>query len=263
MRDAVEEDLGKALAVYANYCQMWRHVGALAPEGSAFEVTERSDMLLIRSRYAQRVPHMVLDPVVPPGDAPRWAGELVRDLTIDPVSVMVGIPPGEEHGGLIQALLAEGFVRAARPTVAMTMPSARPSGPADPSITLALDDGELAEARVLLSRIFGLPSAVFAYYTPPDVVRTYLLRQESVVVAAACLCPAVDTAGIYSVGVLPGVRGRGFARRLVRHAAGDAATLGYATVVLSCEEGLAPLYRRLGFTACWELYSYWLEAWWR
>jgi ribosomal protein S18 acetylase RimI-like enzyme len=256
-------DLALAVAVYTNYCEMWRRVGAVAPPGSVFEVTERADMLLIRSHYAHRVPHMVLNPRVLDADAPRWTQALVEELARDPVSLMVGIPPGEEGSGLVNALLAEGFMRAARPNVAMTRPATRPDGAPDAEITLVEGEHDLEEARALLARIFGLPSEVFAFYTPPEVVHTYVLRHGGVPVAAACLSPSPGAAGIYSVGVLPSMRGQGFARRLVLHALRDAARLGYATVVLSCEQSLAPLYRRLGFAPCWELISYWLETWWR
>jgi ribosomal protein S18 acetylase RimI-like enzyme len=259
----VTADLTLAAAVYMNYCEMWRRVGPLAPSGSIFEVTERADMLLIRSHYAHRVPHMVLAPRVLDADAPRWTRALVDELARDPVSLVIRIPPGQEGSALVQALLAEGFMRAARPDLAMARSTPPPDNVPDTDITLVAGGHDLEEARALLARIFGLPSEVFAYYTPPEVVRTYVLRHGGAPVAAACLSPSADAAGIYSVGVLPSMRGQGFARRLVLHAVRDASMLGFSTVVLSCEQYLAPLYRRLGFTPCWELISYWLETWWR
>jgi ribosomal protein S18 acetylase RimI-like enzyme len=257
-------DVARATAVYRNYCEMWRRVGALAPPGSVFEVVPRPDMLLIRSHHAPRVPHMVLDPGVLDADAPRWVAALVREMAGEPVSLMIGIPPGEEQSGLVTALQAEGFMRAARPNVAMDRILATPDdAESDPAIALAAGEAGLEEARALLGTIFGLPSTVFAFYTPPEVVRTYVLRQEGVPVAAACLCPFSSSAGIYSVGVLPSMRGQGYARRLVLHALREAAALGRTSIGLSCEQALVPFYRRFGFTACWQLVSYWLEAWWR
>jgi GNAT superfamily N-acetyltransferase len=243
---------------------MWRIVGAHSPEGGSFEIIQRPDMLLVRSRVVQRVPHMVLDPQ--PGDVPasRWAAAMVNELGRDPVSILVGLPPGMERGPLVGALLGEGFQRATRPAFAMAMVLDGPPPPApDQAISIALKPAELDEARALLARVFGLPATVFAFYTPPQLVSTYVLRVRGVAVGATCLCSNGRSAGIYSVGVVPTMRGRGYARRLVRHALADAARLGLNLAVLTCERRLIPFYEQLGFTACWELHTYWLEAWWR
>jgi ribosomal protein S18 acetylase RimI-like enzyme len=257
-------DQARAAAVYRNYCSMWRQVGALAIPGDIFEVIERPDMLLIRSNYAHRVPHMVLEPRVCADQIAAWSANLVQDIATGPSSLMVGIEPGEEHGSLVAALRHEGFMRAARPSVAMTRAIlATTSIAADAGISLARTEADLDVARNLLARIFGLPAAVFAFYTPPGVVHTYLLREAGLPVAAGCLFPADDAGGIYSVGVVPSMRGRGYARRLVQHLLADAAALGLSAAVLSCEQSLVGLYERLGFEVCWELVSYWLEAWWR
>lgn len=131
------------------------------------------------------------------------------------------------------------------------------------AISLASGEAELSEARDLLARVFGLPSLVFAFYTPPSIVHTYVFRQDGRAMGAICLCPFAGSAGIYSVGVLPSARGRGLARRLVRHALAEAVAMGYRRAVLSCERHLTGLYLPFGFKACWDLRSYWLEAWWR
>jgi GNAT superfamily N-acetyltransferase len=133
----------------------------------------------------------------------------------------------------------------------------------DREISIAEGGHDLDEARVLLARVFGLPPAVFGFYTPPELVLTYVLRIQAVAVGATCLCSNGESAGIYSVGVLPPMRGRGYAQRLVWHVLADAARMGLSLAVLSCERNLVPFYEQLGFSTCWELHSYWLEAWWR
>ncbi|HWE61617.1 MAG TPA: GNAT family N-acetyltransferase [Chloroflexota bacterium] len=259
------DDLALAQAVYTNYCEMWRAVGAVAPDGSIFEVQQRSDMLLVRSRYTQRIPHMILDPVVDGRTVHDWIAFLVQELAADPISLMVAIPPGQEQSLLVDALRAEGFMPSARPLVAMARVAEPPARDTNlpPAISIASSETELAEARDLLARIFGLPDEVFAFYTPPSLVRTYVLRHHGMLVAAMCLCPFAGYAGVYSVGVLPSARGRGYARHLVRRALQDAARGGLPIAVLSCERNLVGLYQALGFTTCWDLAAYWLEAWWR
>lgn len=257
-------DIALAQAAYANYCEMWRAVGALAPSGSVFDVEQRADMLLIRSNYARRVPHMILDPVVDHAAVHDWVSTLVRDLAADPVSLVVGIPPGQEHSSMVAALKAEGFQPAVRPKVAMACQGLPLAGDEDlDGIEVAQSEPALQEARELLAGVFGLPSDVFAFYTPPSLVTTYLLRLDGTAIAAMCLCPFAGCAGIYSVAVIPSARGRGYARRLVRAALRDAAARGLDTAVLSCERSLVGLYQALGFAVCWELAEYWLEAWWR
>ena len=258
-------DLALAQAVYANYCEMWRAVGAVAPDGSVFDVQQRSDMLLVRSTYTQRIPHMILDPIVDGAGVRDWIACIVRDLTADPVSVMVAIPPGEEQSPLVHALRAEGFLPSTRPLVAMACraPSPRTRDEYDCEISIATQETDLEEARELLARVFGLPSEVFAFYTPPSLVHTYIARCRRMMVASMCLCPFAGVAGVYSVAVLPEARGRGHARRLVRRALQDAAQRGLTNAVLSCDRSLVGLYQPIGFTACWDLAAYWLEAWWR
>ena len=257
-------DVALGRAVYANLCQMWREVGRAAGGRGAFDVQSRPDMLLIRSTYAQRVPHMVLDPHVPDARAAAWTAQLVGELGTGPTSLMIGIPPGREDGVLVTALRAEGFQAESRPKIAMTasLADAVPGG-RDAMVTEARTARDLAEARELLGTIFGLPIEVFAFYTPPDLVSTYVLRWKGKPLAAVCLCPFAGCAGIYSVGVLPHARGHGYARQVVAYALAEAAGRGLKTAVLSCERQLAPLYRLLGFETCWELRNYWLEAWWR
>lgn len=257
-------DLVHALAVYANYCAMWITVGQLNGQGDVFEVEQRPDLLLIRSHLTRRVPHMILSPQPPPDDRRRWVTGLVAELARDPVSLMIGLPPGSEDDPLTGALASEGFVPATRPLLAMARTDIRaePSAVTD-DVVLARSDMELEQARALLARVFGLPPAIFAFYTPPSAVHTFSLRIGDEVAAAACLCPFAGVAGIYSVAVAPSFRGKGYAQRLVRRALHEAALLGYDTAVLSCERSLAGLYRNLGFDPVWELMSYWLEAWWR
>jgi ribosomal protein S18 acetylase RimI-like enzyme len=257
-------DVAMGQAVYRNYCEMWRNVGACALEGSVFKVEDRTNMLLIRSSNVERVPHMVLDPRLSPGGEQKWTDALVHEWAGEPVSLMVGIVPGSERGPLASVLHREGFVQGVRPSVAMVK-SGRPRFEArnDPDIVYAVSDRDLNEARALLAQVFGLPRDIFAFYTPPECVKTFILRENGIGVAAACLCPFAGVAGVYSVGVLQEARGNGFAQRLVLQILSAASELGLSTAVLSCERGLVPLYRRLGFTVCWELMTYWMEAWWR
>ncbi len=257
-------ELGPGEAVYRNLCEMWRSVGRHSGGNSSFVVEDREDMLLVKSQFAHRVPHMVLDPRVTPGMEHAWTRSIIREWAGESVAVMVEIPPGTEGGALAASLREEGFVRGMRPSIGMTL-EAKPAFDVrdDASISLASDGADLDEAREVLGSVFGLPSHVFAFYTPPHVVRTFILREFGIGVAAACLCPFAGVAGVYSVGVLPTSRGKGCARRLVLYVLSQAAQMGLTTAVLSCEHHLAPLYRSLGFSVRCELTTYWLESAWR
>lgn len=257
-------DLGLATQVYGNFRAMWEAVGAVACQSGVFEVTRRSDMLFIRSLVVHRVPHMVIDPQVADDAAPTWAANLVRSMAGQAGSLMISMPPGREEGPLARALRREGFTPGSPAPVSMVRVRTAPLEPMrDAEITLVADEPQLAIACDLLGRVFGLPKEVFAFYTPPSLVHTYLLRRDGTAVAAACLCPFAGSAGIYSVGVLPAARGKGFARRLIWQVLRDAEHLGLDLAVLTCDGALAPLYRRMGFQECWQNATFWLEPWWR
>jgi GNAT superfamily N-acetyltransferase len=263
MRRAVS-DLDLGLAVYRNFREMWEAVGALGQADSAFEVVRLPDMVLVKSRVLHRVPHMVLVSQVTHADAQAWAAALVRDVLPEPGSVLVSVPPGSEGSALTYALEHEGFALREPAPVAMALVASPLAMPVDDvDVSLVEHEPDLSLARDLLSRVFGLPAEVIAFYTPPHVVRTYLLRYEGTAVAAACMCPLAGSAGIHSVGVLPRARGNGYARRIIRYALGDAAAEGLGRAVLTCDPSVAPLYQRLGFTICWQTTSYWMEGWWR
>lgn len=243
---------------------MWEAVGAVALPDGVFEVTRQRDMLFVRSLLVHRVPHMVIDPQVEAGAAPAWASALVRDMRGQPGALMISMPPGLENGPLDRALRREGFTQGSPSPVCMTRVGAtRLEPPADEDIILADSEPYLSVARGLLGSVFGLPREVFSFYTPPGLVNTYLLHDQGVAVAAACLCPFAGTAGIYSVGVSPEARGRGFARRLIRRALQDSEALGFDVAVLTCDAGVTPMYLKAGFSTCWRTSTLWLESWWR
>ncbi|HVA90967.1 MAG TPA: GNAT family N-acetyltransferase [Chloroflexota bacterium] len=257
-------NLSLARQVYGNFRAMWEAVGSVASPGGVFEVTRREDMLFIRSLLVQRVPHMVIDPLVEDASAPGWAARLVRSMAGQAGSLMVSMPPGREEGALAGALRREGFTTGSPAPILMVRFGKPPLNDfQDPDIMLADSEPYLSVARELLGRVFGLPKEVFAFYTPPALVSTYLLYHAGAAVGAACLCPFAGTAGIYSVGVLPGARGRGYARRLVWQALRDAEELGLDLAVLSCDPSLTPLYQKAGFQECWHSATLWLEPWWR
>ena len=257
-------NLSLADLVYNNYCEMWRSVGQASTSPSIFVVEQSPEMLVIRSNFTRRVPHMILDPTVTPGHEHAWIRAFLRDLGQGTTSLMVGIPPGLEEGSLISALRMAGFALAGRPQFAMTRPiSSELADGWDAHVDLVRDEAGLEEAHSLLSKVFDLPNAVFAYYTPPQLVDTLLLRIRGRSVGVACLCPFAGVAGIYSLAVLPTERGNGYARRLLKTLLANAAMKGLSLAVLSSERDLAPFYQRQGFSFCWEQRSYWLEAWWR
>jgi ribosomal protein S18 acetylase RimI-like enzyme len=257
-------DLALARLVYGNFTAMWEAVGAVASPPGVFEVTRRPDMLFVRSLLVHRVPHMVIDPLVKDGEAPAWASALVRDMRGQPGALMVSVPPGLENGALDRALRRQGFTQGAPSPVCMTRIKAPRLEPLDDDDIMLVDsEPYLSLARGLLGSVFGLPQEVFAFYTPPALVYTYLLHDEGTAVAAACLCPFAGTAGIYSVGVSQEARGRGFARRLIRRALQDSEELGFDVAVLTCDAEVTPLYLKAGFSACWQSTTLWLESWWR
>jgi ribosomal protein S18 acetylase RimI-like enzyme len=257
-------DLSSARLVYGNFTAMWEAVGAVASPAGVFEVSRRPDMLFVRSLLVHRVPHMVIDPRVEDSAAPAWASALVRDMRGQPGALMISLPPGLENGPLDRALRREGFTQGAPSPVCMTRIKAPRLEPLeDDEIMLVDSEPYLSVARGLLGGIFGLPREVFAFYTPPPLVYTYLLHHAGAAVAAACLCPFAGTAGIYSVGVSPAARGRGYARRLIRRVLQDSEDLGFDAAVLTCDAEVTPLYLKAGFSACWRSTTLWLESWWR
>ena len=222
-------------------------------------------MLLIRSRMADRIPHMILEPQVDGNHLQGWLSTLEITTPPGPASVMVAVPPGEEQSPLVHDLLAEGFVSTTRPLVAMFHPTLEHCSTAtrDPDITIVQSERERNDANELLGRVFGLPAQVFDFYTPLGVVDTYILRVEQTIAAALCLCPFAGYAGIYSLAVTGSMRRRGYATRLLAQALSDAASAGFASAVLSCDRNLTGLYEAAGFSVCWELAAYWWDAWWR
>jgi GNAT superfamily N-acetyltransferase len=92
---------------------------------------------------------------------------------------------------------------------------------------------------------------------PSAVVRHFLGRLDGRPVATSMLYATRGVAGIYLVGTLPEVRGRGIARGMTLTALLAGRALGYRIGVLQSTELGLPVYRRLGFreVSTFELYS--------
>jgi GNAT superfamily N-acetyltransferase len=107
------------------------------------------------------------------------------------------------------------------------------------------------------TRYFALTSA--APLGPVLPARHYLGRLDGAPVAIATLFVAAGVAGLYHVGTLPEVRGRGVGRALALAPLLDARRLGYRVGVLFSSPMGLNIYRRLGFQTVCELSRYVLE----
>jgi [ribosomal protein S18]-alanine N-acetyltransferase len=84
-----------------------------------------------------------------------------------------------------------------------------------------------------------------------DVTRAYLLRDDSGVITAFCVCWVIfDELHINTVAVAPAARRRGLAAALLRHVIADAVASGATRATLEVRASNAAalaLYQRLGF----------------
>ena len=86
--------------------------------------------------------------------------------------------------------------------------------------------------------------------------RIYLGRLQGRPVASSMLFASAGVAGIYFVGTLAGVRGRGIARTMTAAALREGRDRGYRIGSLQATEMGVPVYRRLGFQAYSEFAIY-------
>ncbi len=75
----------------------------------------------------------------------------------------------------------------------------------------------------------------------------FLGRLDGRAVASSGLFASAGVVGLYSVGTLPAVRGRGLGRAMTVAALRDGRDRGYRIGVLQGKEMGVPIYRRLGF----------------
>ena len=160
-------------------------------------------MLLVRSLFSAKVPHMILDPLTDGKDCHLWVNLALQAPEHGTSSVMVAIPPGEERGLLVRALRREGFVPSVRPLVAMVNRELQVDSTAPDTfrIALARTAAELSVARSIMAQVFGHPAEVFAFHSAPQVISTFLAYHHDRCVGAACIYPYRDSIGNLTVWV--------------------------------------------------------------
>ena len=126
------------------------------------------------------------------------------------------------------------------------------------TIELATDPQTLAEASPVTMSIVGDDPAIQAVFTeayralafgPERSMAFFVGRLDGRPVATSALFTGTGVAGLYGVGTLPGLRGRGYGRALTIAALAEGRRRGLRIgALLSSRLGL-PVYRRLGFRA--------------
>jgi len=124
-----------------------------------------------------------------------------------------------------------------------------------PAIEVRTADEE--QARIDFADIIGQcffipPQLAHEVYDDPSrwgaPVEIFVGYQRGRAVTCAALIEAAGAIGIYSVGTLPGWRGKGFAEAVMRHAVAEFRRRGAAgPIVLQSSPAGMELYRRLGF----------------
>ena len=119
------------------------------------------------------------------------------------------------------------------------------------SIQRVDDFSTLSDHRDMVATAFGLPAYItdmlFAEL-PSPLMRQYIAYYQGDPVGCAALFIAGGVAGIYNLGVAPGLRGRGFGTALVRHALDEACwECGVSDCVVQVPRPALSLFRKLGF----------------
>lgn len=117
------------------------------------------------------------------------------------------------------------------------------------------------------SRIWGEAFAQsFGYIISDEIILKtqreipYLLvYNDDKLIGTIILFHTKETAGIHSLGVIPKMRGRGFATEIMYHVLNKALTLGATLAVLQASEMAKPLYKKLGFSLDFFMKNYQLQ----
>lgn len=138
--------------------------------------------------------------------------------------------------------------------------------PRRPLPVLEVRTGAVQQARFDFAGIVGQ-----CFYIPPQLahevyddpgnwgapVEIFVGYDGSRAVTCAALIEAAGAIGIYSVGTLPGWRGKGYAEAVMRHGVAEFRLRGASgPLVLQASPAGMELYRRLGFRRCTRYYVF-------
>jgi GNAT superfamily N-acetyltransferase len=149
-----------------------------------------------------------------------------------------------------------------RPVMATTLEELAPAtAPSGIEIVDALAPSDLEGVRSVETEVFGTPPKIAERFIGRTMlrdprVRILLARSGGRTIGQAAAYLLGDTVGIFGVGVVPSMRGRGVGAALTRRAAiafGDRPDLAW----LQPSERARPMYERLGFRAIsdWEVWT--------
>ncbi|MBB6673641.1 GNAT family N-acetyltransferase [Cohnella nanjingensis] len=166
---------------------------------------------------------------------------------------------GEENPELAERLLGTGFALSGRiPGMGLALAEFKEEMPAIPGLAISsLTKAEEFEVyKAVSAQTFGLPlplNALLVDAIAGEALRgdgrtvSYLAELDGVPVAIATSFNQGEVAGIYNVGTLPSVRGKGIGRAVTVHAVREARDAGASLAVLQASKMGEPVYRRIGF----------------
>jgi ribosomal protein S18 acetylase RimI-like enzyme len=171
-------------------------------------------------------------------------------------------------GDMGARLEAHGFLKSCAPNMVLDLSSVEETPEtADGLRVCAVTSAEsyCAAWSVPMAEAFQLPPSIAQAvgeagkgldFSEGSELRCFLGSYEEQAAACSCLFLSAGMAGIYSVGTLPALRGRGFGAAVTRAAIAEARQRGYRYCVLQSSPKGYPLYRRLGFRNCGQVCRY-------
>jgi GNAT superfamily N-acetyltransferase len=264
----VLEDFSAAAIVDAieeNHIDYWLHYG----DGPGGEVHEGRELTWFASGIAHPLVNGVMRARFTPQDAARKAAEIIGEFRRRGIPLEWAIGSSTRPRDLGRYLSELGLHHSHDyPGMAVDLREL-------PREVVPPKELSIEPANGLRSLEACLKVAVVAFGVPPEaarillaverrasrgraaVVQHFLGRLDGRPVATSMLYATRGVAGIYLVGTLPEVRGRGIARAMTLTALLTGRRLGYRIGALQATELGLPVYRRLGFRefSSFELYS--------
>ena len=196
-----------------------------------------------------------------------WAEQLRVDGLIDEARAVLGGPgrpftwavwPSNRPADLGRRLEAAGIASDGEgPLMALDLEEADLALDPPPGLTIerASDPSALAEASPVTLAMIDDPAAQAVFSAAYEALafgteRTLVLfvgRLDGRPVATSALFTGTGLAGVYGVGTLPELRGRGFGRAMTIAALAEGRRRGLQVAALMSSELGLPVYRRLGF----------------
>ncbi len=252
---ALEQINQMALLVERNWCAAWASLGAVSAQPATI-VDDLPEALRI---YTPGTPETLLNMVIryagPEGVTSLQVERLIAPYREQRLPFQWWLTRGMEPAGLRERLAALGMETWGGATM-MCLPldgwsPQRQPTPASVALRRALTDDDARAAVNIICNVFSIPQAPMLRWTTLNPAFTlWIAWMGARPVAAMATLRDGDTAGVYHVATLPGVRRRGLAGALLLLALGEAQACGARWATLTATPEARALYEELGFRSC-------------